>query len=60
MLVFYALALTFGADAWRDHMVAAAIFGLLAIPARVVLATVEVCLLVLEERRDKHPIAVAR
>ncbi len=41
-LVFYALALTLGPDPWRDHMVAAALFGLLAIPLRIVLATIEI------------------
>ena len=42
MLVFYALALTLGADPWRDCMVGCVIFGLLCIPARLVVASVEI------------------
>ena len=59
-MVFYVLVLTVQVYPFAYYMGAAAFFGLLAIPIRVVLAAVEAFLLVLEERRDKHPIAVAR
>ena len=45
LVVFYCLALAFGPQ-WRDCMVGCAIFGLLAIPLRVVLATIEIAKLV--------------
>ena len=40
MLFFYGMAWVFGADPWKNHMAACFIFGLLAIPARIVLASI--------------------
>ncbi len=41
MLVFYAMVLTFGPQ-WRDCMVAAALFVMLCIPARLLVAGIEI------------------
>ncbi len=51
-MVFYVLVLTVQVDPFAHYMGAAAFFGLLAIPIRVVLVIVELGGLYFERRRD--------